>query len=413
MGCFMLTYEIHYAPGESPDERKMAMLTAGSTERPGEYGRLLNERHVNALTRILKNTVESLNGLLQEVPNIPTIKFLRYQGQTHWYKSINGLLELIIPQLVDLDSKLRPAKKINQDIITALQKLKASDNISPTQVMKILAQFEIPGIRQIEFKNDNEELNLERLLDIQYPIELVPNEYNCGVLMTIMSDPCKATPTEAVDRAVVKNTRTNPFTREPWPASVPTDETLAKEINLFIKKAEWMFYALNDNQRYKTAYHDEVIQGWLQDKNTSYEDFCSQVNLHMSQANTTHFVFFTPETEKEIYVFPAKYILDLFSKHQMHTLRPTSEEYEKLVRRLVVAGDVRGLTQLLSSPVLDIIKIDIYAKNEKGQNTIDLINSYRDKYPRLSENYRLCEVLLSSYKEPLPSAEHGSGCIVS
>lgn len=406
----MIAFEIHYAPGESPDERMKAMFAAGSMERPGEYRRLLNERHVNVLTRILKNTVDSLNGLLQDVPNIPKIKFLRYQGQTHWYDSINKLLELIIPQLVDLDSKLPLAKKINQDIIAALQKLKASDNISPTQVMKILAQFEVPGIRQIEFKNDNEEFNLERLLDILYPIELVPTEYNCGVLMTIMSDPCKATPTEAVDRAVVKNTRTNPFTRQPWPASVPTDDRLAKEINLFIKKAEWLFYALNDNQRYITAYHDEVIQGWIQDKNTSYEDFCTQVNLHMSQ-NTTHFVFFTPETE--INVFPAKYILDLFSKHQIHTLRPTKDEYEKLVRRLVVAGDDRGLAQLLSSPILDIIKIDIYAKNEKGQNTIGLINSYRDKYPRLSENYRLCEELLYNYKEPPPSAEEGASCIVS
>ncbi len=178
----MITYKIHYAPGESPDERTKAMLTAGSMKTLGEYGRLQNEPYVNALTVILKNTVDSLNGLLQDVPNIPKIKFLLYQGKTHWYDSINGLLELIIPQLVKLDSKLRSEKKINQDIIAALQKLKASDNtsdnISPTQVMKILAQFEVPGIRQIEFKNDNEELNLERLLDIQYPIELVPNEYN-------------------------------------------------------------------------------------------------------------------------------------------------------------------------------------------------------------------------------------------
>jgi len=102
--------------------------------------------------------------------------------------------------------------------------------------MKILVQFEVPGVKQIEFKNNNEEINLERLLDINYPTDLVQNDYNCGVLMTIMSDPCKATTTEAVDRSVVLNTRQNPFTRQPWPEAVETNEVLSQEIGLFIKK---------------------------------------------------------------------------------------------------------------------------------------------------------------------------------
>ncbi len=407
----MINYTIHYVKGESPEERMKAMLTAGSMERPGEIGRLMNERGVNVLTRVLTKTVESLNTLLQDVPNIPKLKYWSHRGTTIWFNSISGLLNIIIPQLEELEAFIRPAKKINQEIIAELKKLKTVEGISPTQVMKILVQFEVPGVKQIEFKNNNEEINLERLLDINYPTDLVPNDYNCGVLMTIMSDPCKATTTEAVDRSVVLNTRLNPFTRQPWPEAVETDEVLSQEIGLFIKKVEWLYYAFNDNERYKHLYHDETISSWLQDKHLSYELFCEQVNLHMANmSNTTNFVFFNPV--KEDRALPAKYILDLFAKHQIHTLRPSAEEYEKLIRRMAVAGDDHGLSQLLSSPILDVIKIDIYAKNDKGQNVIDLLNQYRDQYPRLAENYALCQAHLKNYKTP-PAADQNSGCTIS
>ena len=127
-------------------------------------------------------------------------------------------------------------------------------------------------------------------------------------------------------------------------------------------------------------------------------------------SNTTNFVFFNPV--KEDRALPAKYILDLFAKHQIHTLRPSTEEYEKLIRRMAVAGDDHGLSQLLSSPILDVIKIDIYAKNDKGQNVIDLLNQYRDQYPRLAENYALCQAHLENYKTP-PAADQNSGCTIS
>lgn len=410
----MLEYMLHYAKGESPDERRKAMFTAGSMEQPGEYGRLHNEANVRKVTMILERTVGALNELLHPMDGMPKMSSFRYQNQIAWFDTINRLLKVIIPRLEELDKGIKPSKEVNQAIILALKKLQANDRVTPFAVMKILAQFEVPGLKQIEFKNTDEAQNIETLADLGYPLDRVSDEYNCAVLMTVMSDPCQATPTEYVDRSVIEKTPRNPFNREAWAHNIPTDAARLQDIKVFMKKVEWVYSAYYTDERYKHLYHDETLQGWLQDKDVSYEDFCLQVTSHVDgMTDSNQFVFFTPEKERDNkhVVFPAKYILDLFSKHQIHTLKPSAEDYEKLVRRMAAAGYDRGLEQLLSSSVLDIVKIDVHAQNNQGKHALDFIASYQEKYPALQENYARCGELIVNY-QALPEVPD-AGCAIA
>lgn len=271
-----------------------------------------------------------------------------------------------------------------------------SKGINPVTIMKVLVQFEVPGIKRIEFTNDNTRINEETLLDVEFPMNLVPDAYNCSILMTIMSDPVEATPTANVDRAVTARVRNNPFTRQPW-GDIRSNVILAEEINGFVKRVEWLFYAFQDNKQYQDLYHDARIKELLEDNALSFANFKSRVNQYLCEQTTTRAVIFT--REKPV-IYACKYILDLFAQSAMHVLRPTKQDYEKLVRRLAVAGDAVGLERLLSSPVLDFIKIDIYARNDKGQNVLDLLNSYRYKHVGLRSAYDRCYALLTTYQEP-------------
>jgi|GEM_PF-2236618 len=196
----MLEYILHYAKGESPAERTKAMFTAGSMEQQGEFGRLHNEVNVRQVTTILERTVGALNELLHPISDMSEIRAFTYANQTAWFDTINRLLTVIIPHLEVLNKGIKPPKDVNKSIILALKKLQADDHVTPFAVMKILAQFEVPGLKQIEFKNLDEAQNIETLSDLDYPLDRVPDEYNCAVLMTVMSDPCQATPTGACQR---------------------------------------------------------------------------------------------------------------------------------------------------------------------------------------------------------------------
>ncbi len=309
--------------------------------------------------------------------------------------SFDILWTRIIADLEALNEKINNPNLLNKKILSILEQLLLK-NAAPVQIIKILAQFKIPGIKQVTFKIAKEDINIERLNDINYPFIHVPDDYICSVLMTIMSEPCKATNVAFVDRRLITSTDKNPFTRASWDTNIVTDKEKSDAIALFMKKIEYLYYAFHMNERYKYLYHDKSVHSWLEDKNQTYEDFCRCVNQYDRQTSSTRFVFFnTIQDENPI---PTKLILDLFAQNQIHALRPGKTDFEKLIRRQAAMGDYKGLSIVLDSSILDVIKVDISARNDKNLSAMDLINIYKKQQPKMQEDYNQCQRLLEHFQ---------------
>lgn len=388
----MITYKVLY------DEHKGPFKITGDRSyfNTDTLNTITNKSCSDALNRVLNHVVSAFNSFLKKTQDTPDIFYCEYHDKDKWIETHNQLLDLIIPDLRYLNAQIyltgsMPVKKISEDILSILKKCKQNVDVNLFHIMKVLTHFQMPGIKKIEFINKEGNFDsFARLLDVNYPLDLVSNDYNCSISKIIMSDPCKVTMTEFVDRTMVKSTQ---------PTHVPTDNEKLDKINLFIKKVEYLYFAYNADQHYKNLYRDQYVQELLQDMNIPYEEWCARVNQHASISNTTHFVFF--KTIKETSILP-KVILDLFAKYQIYILKPEKTDLEQLVRRMAAAGDNYGLSELLNSPLLDVVKLNVHAKNSKHQTAIDLIHIYKEQYPKLNERYVECQKLLENFQPLRP-----------
>lgn len=399
----MLYYQIH------PIKKTKSSL---DTEQIGDHllellnvintNEVANEATIKRMETILAYTVGSLNSIAETIPNRSQSKRYRsYEFQTGEADTLNQLLAKIAVDLRKLEALIRPQIPINQIILNELEQRFASNQpINPTQITKILSQFKIPGVHFIEFKNMPQQIIEERLEDIDYPLEMIPETYLCKITTSIMSDPCLIGPEYYVDRLVINQHEKHPITRAQWPKQVSSDLELSSAIHLFVKKAEWLYFAYNDSGLYKTLYQDKGISASLYKKELSYEDFCLQTKVnHSKSVEENSFVFFN--TLRQSNPFSTRPILDLFAKYKLNTLYPSATEYEKLIRRMAVYADHRGLEQLTKSPVMDVVDINIYALNNEGKNSFTLIDEYQKRYPQAREHYLLCQTLLEKCKKPL------------
>jgi hypothetical protein len=385
----MITYRVLYDENNAPFK---------PTELTNKIPLFLNTSIRDSLNRVMNHVVTAYNSFLLKIQDTPDMFYCEYHDKDNWIETHNQLLDSIIPDLEYLNGQLYatgsiPAKKISHDILSILKKCKQNVDVNLFSIMKVLTHFQMPGIKKIEFINNNEEANfdsLARLLDVNYHLDLVSSDYNCSISKIIMSDPCKVTMTEFVDRTMVQSTQ---------PTNAPTDKERLDKINLFIKKVEYLYFAYNAEQHYKNLYRDQYVQELLQDMNIPYEELCTRVNQYANISSTTRFVFF--KTIKETSILP-KVILDFFAKYQIYTLRLKKTDLEQLVRRMAAAGDNHGLSELLNSPLLDVIKLNVHAQNSKHQTAIDLIDTYKEQYPRLNERYVECQKLLEDF-QPLAS----------
>lgn len=391
----MINFKIHYtAPGYSPQARlasaetNMLAYIANEVAKPKPY--IIFEK-------LLKKVANTLNKLLQD-SNAADGKPL-IANDSDCFSSLEELLATIIPELEQIEeqmanNKVRIAnleeRRINKKLIEELTQLQNARDIGPIAIIEILVQFRVTGIQKIEFTTG---INQEILSDIKYPMSSIPDAYNCTVLTTIMSDPIVATPTARIDRLVTAGARTNPFTRAPWLA-ITRDDDLFQEINLLVRKAEWLYYAFQADQKFLDLYLDPVVQDLLQDRALSYVDFKTRVKQHLKGS-----IISCASSEEAVY--PCKYLLDLFWKFDIHVQHPKTQDYEQLIRTLAYFGDVAGLEQLLKSPVLEFININVYAKSNNGQNVFDILNSPHCKRPDLKD---ACYQLLTRYQEPSDNA---------
>jgi hypothetical protein len=218
---------IQYAPGESPTERIRSGLIPDSTGRLQtdalEQARFWREPLIGHMTSLMRYAVEAANMLVSPLE----ISRIYYRNRVI-DRTIQALVSAIIEDLEVFPHNPNDpvAYQINRNILERLKQLQKDPALIPRQVLTILAQMDVPGVERIEIRSDVTP-NDARLQDMGYPQDQIPEAYMCSVGGVIMSDPCQATPTEMVDRSVVDKTPSNPFTRERWPAKVPSDVVLA------------------------------------------------------------------------------------------------------------------------------------------------------------------------------------------
>lgn len=369
----------------------------GQKRQPKTAMHIFNSMAIKKLNEVLKNIVDTLNTLLVTDEKAHSI----FIPPTDSVNALSKVLEKIIPILKDLYEEIYPQSPINKTIIDTLVALQADKIINPIHVMKIIAQIELPGVDYIEFNIQNMTANCETIEEVAFPHESIPDAFFCPILSIIMSDPIEQFKTN-MDRLIVNMHHENPYTRTPWPEKIDTNEELSKKIALFMKKIEWLYYSFSGSSEYQNLF--KPLLSRLKDDELSYKDFCSIVRqkIELPSSQDRHSFF-----QQEHSPFPVKYILDLFAKNKMHTLKPSANEYERLVRRLVANGDNVGLNKLLTSPILEFVRPapNFFNKNKDNKNALDLIDDYVQQYPRKRNEYELCRALLLAIRSPSAVAE--------
>lgn len=360
------------------------------------------EEHA-ALIGIIQNVVGSLEQIRRNVYYLQVGEMSRYLRGTG-------------KRPVESDKKYDYKKQdeINAEVLAELQEMQARPNVNYIQILKLLSLYQLESVKQVEFTCDYKVVNNETLLDVEYPDHLIPEEFCCPTLSTIMSDPCEITTCVTVDRQLIikskQNGKPNPYTKQPWPENIETNSALQNRINLFVRKIEWLYLAFQKDRQFTVLYANSAIQDFLQDSTISYNDFAIRVKqfiLEHPEVFVARQDAITPAQAASLVAFrlnvayPPKYIFDLFLDNGMRvTLHPKQDDYEKLIRRLTAVGDHKGLEVLLSSPILDFVAVDIYACNVKDENVLDILQANRVKYPNLAVQLAECEKLLRKYKEP-------------
>lgn len=302
---------------------------------------------------------------------------------------------------------------IDQTIINALQQLPTAAHNRPfvvQTVAKILMQCEVYGIDRLQFSPHHAQSNPQKLDEISYPENLVPEEYLCKIQSVIMTTPVKQTGLGLVDIAAIAvhayrqktihhQQPKDMVTGQPLPNSFEINQAMHAAINLFIKKVQLTHYLFQQNDDYKTLYTQEAIQSTLQNEALSYDDFRQQLmEIHRIKSESTQSLsFFQPSENKTVY--PPMAICDLFAKYKIHTLAPSKTDYELLIRRIAATGADLELETLLTHPVLDTITVDIDAQSSNGLTALGWINQNAEKFPKKTQAFEECRRILSKYKE--------------
>lgn len=357
-----------------------------------------------ALIEILHEIIGSLEQIRRNIFYLQRSEMSNYLA--------GGVKAFSLDHIQQIDAK--KFGEVNTEVLDELKEMQARSKVNYVQILKLLSLYMVQSVMRVEFICDYKIINNETLLDVEYPDHLIPNEFRCATLMTIMSDPCDITKTVTVDRALIiklkQQGQPNPFTKEPWPDHIKTNADLQSTINLFVRKIEWLYLAFQKDITYKVLYENSAIQDLLQDRTVSYADFADRVNQFVLEnpaiASGAQIATSAPHSTSLVafrlnVAYPPKYIFDMFLDYGMAvTLHPKKQDYEKLIRRLTAAGAHKQLEILLQSPILDFVKVDIYACNEKDENALDLLQSRKVKYPNLVGEYDKCEAVLRKQQEP-------------
>lgn len=202
--------------------------------------------------------------------------------------------------------------------IDNLSKIQYSSDLNIIHILKFLSLIRVPNLKIIEFTYDYKIVNHETLLDIEYPLDLVPEDFTCKILNVVMSRPCDIPGAAIIDRVIVEKSPQNPFNRQPWPDVIPILSSLQESINLFMRKVEWLYVYFQEGKKYKKAYVHSDINSWVLDSNITYVDFAKLVKeLPENSLDATDGIQ-NPETNFVIYgldkqpAYPVKYIYTIF-----------------------------------------------------------------------------------------------------
>lgn len=295
-------------------------------------------------------------------------KFL--EGQNRNNIELKTLLAKIIPILYKIDKDMGESDQlksmINKYIIEEFKKMQNFPVINNIEIMKILPHFKVKNINLVKFIDRHVHMNEEILSGIGHDMDLVPLTYNCAVLMSIMTYPIKDTKNKHVEYDIW---HINRLTKKPWPSNISIDQDLSNEINHYVQKIEYLYYAYQNDEQKQSIYDDTRVKSLIKERGLSFKhlEYLLQKKLNK-------------EIIKDRPISPCKYILDLFAQNMIQVLRPTKHDYEKLVRSLGASGNYIGLGILLLSPILDFFTINIYARNEKGENALEWIKIHANRY---------------------------------
>ena len=382
-----------------------------------------NSKALQNFMDLIKSVVNALNIL--EAYKLDTPRALYHSTEIKWYdnniektlSSLDDLFMVMIPPLTTLNVAVGASRDINQEVINALKKLEErskTESISTIQIMQILSHFSVPGIKYIDYKSDQNS-NDEKISAMFYPTHLLMDRHLCKINGTIMLDAgyCDPDATDPVfiDYSARIKAPINPFNRQSWSPEFKRNKVLQDEIELFIKKIEFVYYHFYQNQQFRLVYEDTNVQEWLQNNTLNYEDFCTQINNDHERLTEIAYAnaHFTLPNQNPKSILPLRYIGDLFSLYQVHTLTPTAKEYEQLIRRMAALGNYDHFLMLLEkSAILDVIRIDIKASNTKGQTAIDLLEKFQPNNP----NRVAIKMLIEDYAaRHQPTSK--SGCVIS
>lgn len=315
--------------------------------------------------------------------------------------SIGHAFHMYCYYLDSIDQMKRSTK--NMQLMHELTELEQKSNEytrhSLMHYIKVLQCFDVPDVSRIEYNLGIGYTKTQQLLDeIRFPEDLVPEKYKCMLTTFVMSEPCQLGFEKVVDKASLKpnnyGTLLNPYTKQPI-ENLTVDQTLLTEIELFIRKAQLVYYlSANSNDTFNK------LKNLLIDPTVTYESFRN----NLTQSHDVDFFanagsLTTSSSRQSHLPVPPIDIFEIFIKYVMKELRPTKLDYEALVRKIAGKGDERSLERILVNPlVMDVIKSDLNACGVTGQrnalhwlvikandpnNTADKVEQYRRCYNML------------------------------
>ncbi len=324
--------------------------------------------------------------------------------------SSTSIISTLLHELNELNEStvgITSVTPINQAILDALQRLRIANpdpRLLTQNIAKIFMQCEFVGIKEIKFAPLRGQTNSQKLDELNYPEELIPEHYLCAIQSVIMTIPVEQTGVGLVDMAAIaihthRHGLTDMVTREPLTGSIEINQDMLAKIELFVKKVQLTYYMFQNNDEYKNLYTQEMVQAGLRNEALPYEEFRQQLNeiARITLESTQSISFFTSAENKT--ALPPMDICKLFINYKIRVLQPSKKDYELLIRRIAAKGASSDLQTLLAHPVLDAINVDIDAQSTNGLSALDWINQQAEQFPQKAREFEACREILSRYKE--------------
>lgn len=256
-------------------------------------------------------------------------------------------------------------------------------------------------MKNLRFLPDRGFINALKLREVNYPETKVPESYLCNIQFEIMSAPVEQKGLGFVDIASVEIHKQHNqkfedvVTRESQSDQPKVNEEMLDKIELFVKKIHLIYYLFQRNDAYKTLYTEPMIQAQLSDEALSYDEFKRNLKSILISRENTSAPFFSSAND---YVLPPMQVCELFDAYEIPTLLPSEKDYEILLRRIAGRGQALDLHELLNSPVLDAMNINIDAKSSNGLDASGWIDEGASRCPEKKDEYQACRKVLSDYK---------------